>query len=326
VMKIRKLGMRGAAGHGQRRSQGAAFVLNVTKGDAVSMGISASHRQPRSAPNLDDFAEVLDLLAERLGHGQAKNANWVGGSIVAAETKLRVLRLVLQRNSPSRGCARLLDIGSQIGSLPVYALQFGIQAAAVDNGDFASDCASAARELGVDYRIADVGREQLPFADETFDFVTYMDVIEHHAYSPKRVLLEARRVLTRGGLLIVTTPNHASIYNRFSLLFGRSVLDPLGYYFDRCADHSIYPGHHREYTQRELRTVLEKTGYQVLECVSIGEGMRPQLRAMRREAAEGWLPALRKYGRFVAAEAFGPLWAAAPLPLGRVLWAVGQKT
>lgn len=288
----------------------------------MSVSVSCRHR---SAPNLDDFAKVLEVLAERLGHGQANNVNWIGGSIVAAETKLRVLRLILERSSSSPDGSRLLDIGSQIGSLPVYAMQFGIQAAAVDNGDFASDCASTARELGVDYRIADVGREQLPFADGSFDFVTYMDVIEHHAYSPKRVLLEARRLLTRGGLLIITTPNHASIYNRFSLLFGKSVLDPLGYYFDRCADHAVYPGHHREYTQRELRTVLEKTGYRVLECSSAGEGMEPQLRAMRREAAGGWFPALRKYGRFVAAEAFAPLWAVAPLSLGRVLWAVGQK-
>jgi SAM-dependent methyltransferase len=289
------------------------------------MALSAIRSGART-PNLDDFAGVLEMLSARLKHGPERTSDWIGGSIVAAETKLRVLRLILKRAASSAGSTRLLDIGSQIASLPVYAVQLGIRAAAVDNGDFASDCALAVRDLGVDYRIADVGRERLPFADDTFDFVTYMDVIEHHAYSPKRVLLEARRVLSRGGLLIVTTPNHASIFNRFSLLFGKSVLDPLGYYFDRCAEQEIYSGHHREYTQRELRAALEKTGYRVLECMSIGEGMRPQLRAMRREAAGGWLPAVRKYGKFVAAEALGPLWAASPVPLGRVLWAVGQKT
>ncbi|HEY4741389.1 MAG: methyltransferase domain-containing protein [Candidatus Acidiferrales bacterium] len=32
--------------------------------------------------------------------------------------------------------------------------------------------------------------ERLPFADNSFDFVTYTDIIEHHAFSPKRVLAE----------------------------------------------------------------------------------------------------------------------------------------
>jgi SAM-dependent methyltransferase len=287
--------------------------------------IPSTRHSDSHVPNLGDFAAVLEMLSERLKHGPEKTADWVGGSIVAAETKLKVLRLILKRAGASRSSTSLLDIGSQIGSLPVYAVQLGIRTAAVDSGDFAKDCALAVRDLGVDYRIADVGRERLPFADGSFDFVTYMDVIEHHAYSPKRVLLEASRVLSRGGLLIVTTPNHASIFNRFSLLFGRSVLGPLGYYFDGCADQEIYSGHHREYTQRELRTALEKTGYRVLECMSIGEGVRGQVRAMRRESARGWLPAGKKYGKFVAAEALGPLWAAAPLPLGRILWAVGQK-
>ncbi len=244
---------------------------------------------------------------------------------MAAETKLRVLRVILKSATSSQNGMRLLDIGSQIASLPVYACQLGIQAAAVDNGDFANDCATAARALGVDYRVTDVGKERLPFADESFNFVTYMDVIEHHAYSPKRVLTEARRVLTPGGRLIVTTPNHASVYNRISLLFGKSVLDPLGYYFDSCAENDVYPGHHREYTQRELRAVLEKTGYRVLECHSIEEGIGPQLRAMRREAANGWFPALKKYGKFIAAETIGYAWPLVPLPLGRVLWAVGEK-
>jgi SAM-dependent methyltransferase len=177
----------------------------------------------------------------------------------------------------------------------------------------------------VDYRVGDVGRGKLPFDDETFDFVTYMDVIEHHEYSPKRVLLEVWRVLAPGGCVIITTPNHASIYNRLSLLQGRSVNDSFDYFFETSKDQCVYLGHHREYTRVELRAALERTGFRVLQCGVIDEGFRPQLVDFRRACARGWIPALRSHGRFFAASILGHLWTGLSLPFGRILWAVGEK-
>ena len=276
------------------------------------------------APNLDDFAGVLETLAQRYAAVNRGAPDWVRGSIVAAGSKLRALRFMLQ-HTPSHKPAQLLDVGSQIGALPLYALRFGIQAAAVDNAEFAQDCGSVLREYGVDYRVSDAGQSPLPFADGSFDFVTYMDVIEHHAYSPMRVLLEARRVLAQDGYLIITTPNHASLYNRLLLLCGKSVHDPFHSFFDACAGHAVYLGHHREYTRAELRAMLEKTGFHVLQCVATEEGMQPQWRAFRRDALQGWFPAVRCHGKSLAVEALGNLWSALSLPFGRVLWAVGQK-
>jgi SAM-dependent methyltransferase len=278
-------------------------------------------------PNLGDFADVIELLAERYsrveGQGE-QSADWVRTSLVAADAKLRALRFILAR--PSHGSQpRLLDIGSQIGSLPLYASHLGIKSAAVDNAEFAEDCGRILREYGVDYRVVDVGTGQLPFSDESFDFVTYEDVIEHHAYSPKRVLLEVWRVLAPGGCVIITTPNHASIYNRLSLLRGRSVNDPFDYFFETSKDQCVYLGHHREYTRAELRAVLERTGFRVLQCAGIEDGLRPQLAVFRRACARGWIPALRRQGRFLAAGILGHLWSGLSLPFGRVLWAVGEK-
>ena len=87
---------------------------------------------------------------------------------------------------------------------------------------------------------------RLPFADNSFDFVTYTDVIEHHAFSPTRVLAEIHHVLVPDGRLIVATPNHASIYNRIKLFFGGSVNDNFDYFFNTNADVKTYDGHHRE--------------------------------------------------------------------------------
>jgi SAM-dependent methyltransferase len=78
----------------------------------------------------------------------------------------------------------------------------------------------------VDARAIDVARERygdrlagadvidpaapLPYADQRFDLVVSMDVIEH-VDDPIGWSREALRVLKRGGILFLTTPNYASL-------------------------------------------------------------------------------------------------------------------
>ena len=47
--------------------------------------------------------------------------------------------------------------------------------------------------------------ERLPFADETFDAVLLLDVVEH-VKEVRLLLRQAARVLRGGGLLVITTP------------------------------------------------------------------------------------------------------------------------
>lgn len=50
---------------------------------------------------------------------------------------------------------------------------------------------------------------RLPYPDETFDLINFMEVIEHiPAASADQVVYELRRVLKRGGFLLVSTPNY----------------------------------------------------------------------------------------------------------------------
>lgn len=54
---------------------------------------------------------------------------------------------------------------------------------------------------------------EMPFKNRCFDVLIAGEVIEH-LYDPERFLRECKRLLQKGGILIVTTPNRKSWVNR----------------------------------------------------------------------------------------------------------------
>jgi SAM-dependent methyltransferase len=120
----------------------------------------------------------------------------------------------------------------------------------------------------IGYVCADVDRHHVPTSDEGFDLVIMDNVIEH-IYDPRRLLGECRRVLKKGGILAVLTPNQARLINRFRLLLGRSVYYPLDYWLGTCQEHiskkgqAVFAGHIREYTIAELRRMLSLVGFEI---------------------------------------------------------------
>lgn len=279
---------------------------------------------PLPPPTPADFAAVLEELATdpRGPSGPADTgfADWVRSSLASAGTKLRV-QAFEEAHRPAGRAARTLDVGAQIGSLSLLAAHRGFEAAAVDQPSYAERFSAVLADRGVDYRKCDLRTEPLPFPEGHFDFVTYLDVIEHHSFSPRRVLREIHRVLAPGGHVIVTTPNHTSLYNRVSLLLGRSVLDNFDYYFETCEGLPTYPGHHRELTRDELRRALSSTGFAPVAVRVDDEDPRTLLYSLRHNpAARKW----RSVAELGLASA-GQLWSGLRLPFGRILWGVGQK-
>jgi SAM-dependent methyltransferase len=59
------------------------------------------------------------------------------------------------------------------------------------------------------------------FEDNKLDVIFFMDIIEH-LIDPDKTLVNLKRVLKKGGYLIISTPNFADIYNRIFMLFGWS--------------------------------------------------------------------------------------------------------
>src|ERR1041385_4606256 len=105
----------------------------------------------------------------------------------------------------------LLDIGCNVGELLTYCRAFypKMRLCGVDVNRAAVD--KARRNLP-DAELHAAGVEELPFLNDSFDCVTCIEVLEHiPANSRRPALAEMRRVLRRGGRLVLRVP-HAGLF------------------------------------------------------------------------------------------------------------------
>lgn len=111
-----------------------------------------------------------------------------------------------------------------------------------------------AKKRGLKVKESDIEKENLPYAPDYFDIVILGDVIEH-IFDTDRLLEDSRRVLKKGGKLIITTPNVASLARRIMLLFG---INPFLEFSSKLPPLKGYPavGHIRYYTSKTLKLQL----------------------------------------------------------------------
>lgn len=106
----------------------------------------------------------------------------------------------------------------------------------------------------------------LPFPDEKFDLVYSFDVLEH--IKKDRLFIEENlRVLKKGGILIIVTPNKNRLVNKIKLFLGKGTKYPLYLGRDYEGKEVI---HIREYTRKELLSLIKKTKYNINQCQIIG--------------------------------------------------------
>ena len=107
--------------------------------------------------------------------------------------------------------------------------------------------------------------------DETFALVTNMAMVEHLPDSPKPLMENLRRHLDPDGTVILEVPNIAYWFKRLEALRGRTVHAPLEHWWE--ADRP-YLGHHREYTEGELRELLLWSGLRPDEVITFNYSLR----------------------------------------------------
>lgn len=122
---------------------------------------------------------------------------------------------ILDAAGVGRG-SRLLDVGCGSGAVIATALTRGASVSAVDLSDAMAQQARR-RFPACDVRVSDA--IQLPFADASFDAVTFGFAL-HHMAQPHAALSEAHRVLRPGGAVALTVWAAPERLEAFAVGFG----------------------------------------------------------------------------------------------------------
>ena len=149
--------------------------------------------------------------------------------------------------------ARLLDAGCGSGAMLDHLRRFG----SVTGVDVNVAAVEYALERGAG-PVKTAAVDHLPFADQEFDLVLCLDVLEH-VPDDRQVLAELRRVSSKGGFLIASVPAYPALWS----------------------PHDVAAGHCRRYRGGELRARAEDAGWRVLRETSFNTLLLPAAACVR---------------------------------------------
>jgi SAM-dependent methyltransferase len=146
--------------------------------------------------------------------------------------------------------AKTLEAGCGLGHFTVAADAIGYRAEGLD---WSETTIERLREqfASISWHVGDVRRLQFP--DDTFDAIYSPGVCEHFVEGPVGVLAETRRVLTPGGIAVISTPCFNEWIQRRAFKFTG----------EAPADESTFFEY--AFTPTGMATVLAQLGFEVLQ-------------------------------------------------------------
>jgi len=127
------------------------------------------------------------------------------------EKKFKEVSRLIPKNS------RILDVGCNDGKLRGYldsCNYFGV--------DIDKEAINQLTKKNIKARQIDLDKDKLPFNDNSFDFVTLLDVIEHVS-DPHSLIVQSKTKLRKNGKLIITLPNDYHFLNKIRFLFNKPI-------------------------------------------------------------------------------------------------------
>jgi SAM-dependent methyltransferase len=164
-----------------------------------------------------------------------------------ARGKLRLLEATAGPLRPGRA----LDVGCSTGAWLEVSAARGWSSTGIEPSPSA---AQAARARGLDARTGTLEELAATLGDQSFDLITFWDVLEH-LHDPRRELLLARRLLAPQGVLAATMPNVAGWYPRITF---RLIGTRTGVW-----EHPEMPVHLFDFSPATISRLLTGSGYRL---------------------------------------------------------------
>ncbi|HWR54525.1 MAG TPA: glycosyltransferase [Bryobacteraceae bacterium] len=160
-----------------------------------------------------------------------------------------------------------------------------------------------------DVDLFDAEKDRFPYPDGHFATVLCCELIEHLFEDPMQMMSEINRILRPGGHVVLTTPNITSLRAVAAILHGYHP----GFfpqYIRPNRKGEVDPRHNREYAPREIRQLLEDSGFAVirLETGVFRDQPRPELAWVRRLLEAYRMPVeMRDDGIYTVGRKVGPI-------------------
>lgn len=171
----------------------------------------------------------------------------------------------LQKTVDVKG-KKILEVGAGMGGDSLYLARKGAKVTVLD---FVPEALAAIRESAkkkkVDLKLVLTDAKKIPFNDCFFDVVFHQGFLEHFP-NPESYLLEQKRVLKKGGILVVDVPQKFTTYTIKKHL--------------QMWQGKWFAGWEKEFSVGELEKILKKAGFLVVR--SYGWGYYGKLYNLRR--------------------------------------------
>ncbi|MDP2709050.1 MAG: class I SAM-dependent methyltransferase [bacterium] len=153
---------------------------------------------------------------------------------------------------------KLLDVGSRCGHILMGARALGYDCYGCDILKYSELYNNRFKRFGIKNSACLFPDDKIPYEDNFFDLAILSETIEHYNFHPAVVFKEISRVLKKGGLLLITTPNLARLNNRIKILLGKSINYDIWLPYNDGI-------HYREYNDEELAYLLKSGGLETEE-------------------------------------------------------------
>lgn len=170
---------------------------------------------------------------------------------------------------------KVLDVGCGDGGLAVE-IQKKFPKVKMYGVDISSDGVKLANRANVKAKVSDLNKK-FPFNGNNFDFVISLEVLEH-VLETDIFFTEVKRVLKKGGIAIISTPNLLSWYQRVLCVLG---ITPTVYelstqtrkvglgFIGKLTNNSQPVGHIRVFNKQGLEDMAKLYGFKVLTSKSL---------------------------------------------------------